>query len=99
LDQVRAERQDAEHELRAARQAAADVDWVTEAADWFRQVCDGAPIRAGFVDETTGEPCEPTAEEWRHLTRAVVEKVWVEPDGTLTFEGPFAPSSVLMSYR
>jgi site-specific DNA recombinase len=101
LDQVRAERQDVDHELKLARKVAEDADLIVEAAEWFRQLAKQAPMARGFYDEVTGERVEPIPEEWRALIRNVVDKIWVEDDGTLSLEGPIAvpmPSD-LKSFR
>ncbi len=44
-----------------------------------------------------GEPVEPAGEEWRDLISVVVDRVWVEFDGSLTLEGPFAATSNIMA--
>jgi hypothetical protein len=85
LDQVRAERQDVYHELKLARKVAEDVDLIVEAAEWFRQLAEQAPMAKGFFDEQ-GNEAKPTPEQWRDLILAAIDRVWVEDDGTLSFE-------------
>jgi len=94
LDQVRAERQDVQHELKLARKVARDVDWIVEAAQWFTELAASLPMAEGFHDEATGERLEPTPEQWRDLIHNVVDKVWIEDDGSLTLEGPLGVASV-----
>jgi hypothetical protein len=100
LDQVRAERQDVEGELKLAQHAAGDVDWVTQAAEWFGQLMASIPGPVvPFVDERTGEQVEPTDDEWRERIKAVVDKVVVEPDGAITLEGPFGSRAAVPSSK
>ena len=98
LDQVRAERQDIKHELQVARKAAERYDSVIGTAEVVAALWDSLDHRPGFFDETTGDPVEPTDEEWRELITSVADKVWVEPDSTLTLEGPLSAMSRNSTY-
>ena len=64
------------------------------AAEWFRQLAAQVPTGKGFYhEEIPNLRVEPTDEEWRELITGVVDKVWVENDGSLTLEGPFTSSA------
>lgn len=93
LDQVRAERQDVEHDLQAARKLAEESDKDIEAAEAVAAIYDSLEHRPGFYDEVTGEPAEPSDEEWRDLITSVVDRIWVEEDSSLTLEGAMSATS------
>jgi hypothetical protein len=73
LDQVRAERQDTEHGLRAARKLASQADEVIDAAEVAAAIWDSLEHVPGFFDEHTGDPVEPTEEQWRKLVTSVAD--------------------------
>ncbi len=52
-----------------------------------RELAASLPVAGNFVEDETGDPSEPTEEAWRGLVNGVVERVWIEPDGSVTLEG------------
>jgi hypothetical protein len=88
LDQIRAERGELQGQIEAATPIAEQASDLMWAADCFRELAATARMVPGFTDERTGEKVEPTEQEWKELIRAVVDRIWIEPDGSVTFEGP-----------
>ncbi len=48
-----------------------------------RELAASLPVARNFVDDETGDPSEPTEEAWHDLVNGVVERVRVEPDGSV----------------
>ncbi len=53
-----------------------------------RELAASLPVAGNFVDDETDDLSEPTEEAWRDLVNGVVERIWIEPDGSVTIEGP-----------
>jgi site-specific DNA recombinase len=89
LGDLRAERERLVKHLTELREQQTDAQIVEEACDWWMELFGALPRSSGFFDEETGEHVATlTREKWRPLICSLVSKIWVEPDGTLTLEGP-----------